>query len=335
MKLACSLEELAGVLGQAPRTAVTIGVFDGLHCGHQRLIRKTVETAREQGLTAVVITFAEHPLRVLAPPYAPKRLISARRKTRILSQLGADLVWNVTFTPEFASQAPRQFVEDVLCRQCGMCAMVCGYDFSFGRAGAGNVDLLRQLSTGLGFRLEVLEPVSEHSVAVKSTQIRDLLFSGRVEEASHFLTRPFELEGEVATGFGRGREIGFPTANLSVSADYCLPARGVYFCLANVSGSPDVQPAMVNIGFNPTFGADRLSVEAHLIGYSGKLVGRLMSLFFLKRLRDERKFPDVSALVAQLQADREICLKLASERGTACEVEKVRCLVAPAACGAD
>lgn len=328
MKVVSTLEELSQALGPSPGTVVTIGVFDGLHGGHQLLVRKSVELGRARGLASLVITFAEHPLRVLAPPYAPRKLMYPVRKHRMLSQLGVDLVWSVTFTAKFAGQSPGQFVTDVLCGRCGMRVLVCGYDFSFGRAGAGNVGLLRQLSRQLGFDLEVVEPVSEHSVAVKSTQVRDLVFAGRVDEVAHLLAQPFELQGEVVTGFGRGKGIGFPTANLSVSADYCLPARGVYFCLANVMGTPEIVPAMVNIGYNPTFGADRLSVEAHLIGFSGDLVGQTVSLFFLKRLRDERKFPDVAALVEQLHTDKRLCLALAAEPQTASEMERVRAIVA-------
>lgn len=292
------------------RTAITIGVFDGLHLGHQLLIRRTCEVARHASALSLVITFPDHPLTVLAPPYAPKKLVSNARKHQLIAALGVDLLVDVEFTEAFAAQAPEQFIEDLLLSRCKMAALVCGYDFSFGRGGAGNRALLEELSNRHGFELHFLEPVSEHDVTVKSTMIRDLLLNGYVEKAAQLLSRPYELEGPVVTGRGRGRQIGFPTANIAVPTNYVIPSRSVYLCAAAIDNAPAIHGAMINIGHNPTFGEQSLSIEAHLLNFSDDLRGKTLHLFFLRRLRDERKFPSVDALVTQLQNDRIDSLQL-------------------------
>lgn len=311
MELFDNLQSLASHLEGSPGTAVTIGAFDGLHLGHQALLSRTVEAARTSGLQSLVITFQEHPLCVLAPPYCPKRLLERDRKHALLAGMGIDLVADIPFTPEFASTPPEEFIRRILHGQCRARRVICGYDFSFGRAGAGNVDLLRSFGAALGLEVEVLEPVAEHAIAVKSTMIRDLLFSGEVERAARLLTRPFDLAGVVGTGMARGRTLGFPTANLQVPPSRVIPARGVYLCAVQIE--PDAKPvygAMVNIGFNPTFGPGSLSIEAHLLDFEGDLVGRTLRLHFLHRLRDEQKFSGPEALIAQLHRDREEARRL-------------------------
>jgi riboflavin kinase / FMN adenylyltransferase len=319
-----SIEDLSAALGPEAASAATIGVFDGLHLGHQALIRKTVEIARARRLLSLVITFAAHPLSVLAPPYCPKKLIYPERKVQFLADLGIDVVARIPFTVEFSQLSPADFVEQLLVRTCGVREVVCGYDFSFGRSGAGNMDLLRELGERDGFDVRILDAVTDHGVFVKSTMVRDMLFSGQVNHAARLLLHPYELQGEVATGFGRGREIGFPTANLAVDGDHVIPARGVYLCAAVIHGEPEVHGSMVNIGYNPTFGHDRLSIEAHLFDTDRDLVGERLSLFFLRRLRDERKFESAQALADQLHHDRDESHRLLGSPETAALMERVR-----------
>lgn len=307
MKLFDTFDAVQAELGAQAATTVTIGVFDGLHLGHQTLIRKTTELARARGLVSLVITFPQHPLGVLAPPYCPKRLIYSDRKLQVLDSLRVDLTACVPFTREFAEQDPSDFLSDTLIRRCRVRSIICGYDFAFGRGGTGNISMLRNSSRELGFDLSVIEPVNEHDILVKSTMIRDLLYGGQVDKANRLLTRPYELRGTVVTGFGRGRQIGFPTANLDVDADHVIPARGVYLCAANIEGEQGINSAMVNIGYNPTFGSSQLTIEAHLLKFAGDLTGKRVKLFFLKRLRDERRFENAQQLIEQLRRDQMTC----------------------------
>lgn len=320
-ELALRLDEAAGTAG----TAATIGVFDGLHLGHQALIRRALEAARSHSLLSLVITFQEHPLSLLAPPYRPGRLLDRHRKHVLLGKMGVDLVADIPFTEEFARTPPEDFVRGALAGQCRVKHLACGYDFSFGRAGAGNVERLREWAAQTGICLDVVEPVADHGILVKSTMIRDCLLTGDVERAATLLTRPFDLAGVVRTGAGRGKGLGFPTANLELPPGRIIPARGVYLCGAQVEEKgatagpllPSAFPvhgAMVNIGFNPTFGGDSLSVEAHLLDFDGDLAGRTVRLHFLRRLREEQKFPGPDALVAQLQRDRDRSRQLLKEK---------------------
>lgn len=304
------LGQLATALGDQ-RTVATIGVFDGMHLGHQALISNAVSIAKERGLKSLVITFAEHPLATLAPPYCPKRLLYTDRKHKLLERMGVDYLAEIAFTPHFASWEPAAFIEQVLVRQCRVAAIVCGYDFTFGQAGSGNIATLQQHGALQGYDVTVVSAVAKQDVFVKSTQIRDLLFSGNVEHAAELLSRPYELRGEVVTGFQRGRTIGFPTANLQVNTAHVVPGMGVYFCGACVhSPGADRHAAMVNIGHNPTFGVDKLSIEAHLLQFEGELVGRTLELHFLHRLREERKFSGIHALTEQLHRDKETSAQL-------------------------
>lgn len=310
MKVAAEFGQVAGALGTGGETALTIGVFDGLHLGHQALVREVVRAAKQRSLASLVVTFRDHPLSVLAPPYSPKKLIYPERKEQILRTLGVDILAQIEFTESFSQQTPEDFVHNIVVDACRSRVVVCGYDFSFGRSGSGDTTLLQRLGEKLGFEVTIMEAVTEHAANVKSTTIRDTLYAGRVAEAARLLSRPYELRGTVVSGLGRGRQLGFPTANLDVSPAYVLPGRGVYLCAAHVEGEIGVHGAMVNIGYNPTFGADRLCIEAHLFEVDADLRGKTIWLYFLRRLRDERKFGSVEALCSQLQQDREESLRL-------------------------
>lgn len=326
MRVAEDFDELAGLLDGSPGSTITIGVFDGLHAGHQALIRRTVTEAHKRGVQSVVATFKTHPIEVLAPPYTPRRLIYPDRKQRYVSDLGVDLMVNLTFDADFARQNPEEFVRRKLLEKARIQAIVCGYDFSFGHRGSGSSDLLRRLGNAEGFDVIVLDPVDDGGVAVKSTMVRDLLLTGHVADAMRYLTRPYELRGNVVTGFARGRTLGFPTANLDVDSLHVIPLPGVYACLAELRGSRELRGAIVNIGHKPTFGPLALTIEAHLLNFSGELVGHEIALFFLRRMRDERKFESTDALVDQLkrdQAEAIAFLETKEMRQTASRVEQL------------
>lgn len=308
------------------RTAVTIGVFDGVHLGHQVLIRRTVELARQNDCMAVAITFANHPLSVLAPPYCPMSLLTAEAKAELLCEAGIDIVLMLTFSADMAKTPPDVFIRRDLVGQGRVRHLVCGYDFSFGAGGAGTAEILEGYGRELGFSVAREEPVMVDNGSVKSTRIRDLLSIGKVRKAGELLTRPHRVPGKVVPGFQRGRKIGFPTANLQPPEHYQWPGIGVYVCGAGiepVTGSlgqetvddQKMWPAMVNVGSNPTFGNEATTMEAHLIGFSGELSGRVVTLHFLDRLRDEMKFSGVDALVEQLKLDKVAALERYQELG--------------------
>lgn len=310
MQTLTSFDELASLL-QGHHCCLTIGVFDGVHLGHQALLHATVAEALSQDLPAVAVTFANHPLSVLAPPYTPKRLVSGARKAQLLHAAGADYVVMLDFDTQLASVLPEAFVQDLLIGKAHIRSLICGYDFTFGCRGAGNAGLLQSLATELGFTLHLVDAVNHDGRPVKSTHIRDLLSDGQVSQAASLLSRPHELPGNVVHGAKRGRTIGFPTANLAVDSGFQLPAQGVYLCAARIADESKLLPAMVNVGTNPTFQSEqKLSIEAHLLDFEGDIHGEALSLYFLERLRNEQKFPSVDALVDQLQRDRQQSLQL-------------------------
>ncbi len=313
MFLATSLHDLSVHLAGRP-AAITIGVFDGIHLGHQALIRRTVEAAAAGGLVSVVITFPEHPLALLAPPFQPSRLINGARRAGLLQCMSVDVLGEIPFDVQFAATDAEAFVTGLV-QNHNMRHLVCGYDFTFGKGGRGNVELLRRLGSENDFQLEVVDPVRHQEINIKSTHIRDVLFNGNVEDAARLLGRPFELTGQVVTGRQQGRSLGFPTANLRVASNYLVPATGVYACAAQANSAGATVPAMVNIGLSPTFGENALTVEAHLIDWSGELVGEVLTVHLLQRLRNEQKFDSVDSLVVQLKSDRAAALKVYKSSG--------------------
>lgn len=299
-----TFQELAARLAGRP-TSATIGVFDGVHLGHQALLSKAIELAHVSNTTPIAITFANHPLSVLAPPYNPQRLLTPERKVELIKQAGVAEVLMLQFTPEFAAIPAEQFITRDLAAHANIKNLICGYDFTFGANGAGNFQLLEQHGNQLGFQTARVEPVTVDNKIVKSTHIRDLLSSGKVERAARLLTRPHELPGTIVAGHQRGRTIGFPTANLCPPDNYQRPAMGVYICGARIANRPEILPAMVNIGTNPTFENTAPSIEAYILDFNEDIVGQPLTLYFMQRLRDEQKFPNIDALKAQLKIDKQ------------------------------
>lgn len=284
-----------------PRVVLTLGNFDGVHLGHQAIVRRAVTEARAIGGQVVVMTFHPHPTAVLAPARAPARIQSLHDRLLQVRSLGAEVVVVQRFTRAFASLAPETFVRDVLLRHLDLQHVVVGYNVSFGRNRAGTVDTLAALGKQYGFAVDAVGPVTVEGEQVSSTVVRTFLGAGDVRRVARLLGRPHVLRGRVVTGERRGRTLGFPTANLHLPPSVMLPADGVYAVYA-VVGEQRV-PAVLNIGVRPTFGELRRTVEAHLLDWSGDLYGRWVCLELVERLRGEQKFAGPDALVAAITND--------------------------------
>ena len=311
MRLLHHLEELDAACDGG--VCMTIGVFDALHRGHKILIRRARDSARARGLLSLVFTFERHPLALIAPAYCPPMLTQPEQKVRLIEELGVDCCLMLRFTPDVAKIPAPDFIETILGGRCRARQIFCGWNFSFGAGGKGNVDLLKKASKRLGFSIEVSDPVTEGASAISSTRVRNYLIEGRLAEAEILLERRYGFSAEVVSGDGRGRQIGFPTANLKPSSDQLIPADGVYAVLVSADGLS--RGGMMNIGKRPTFEGAGRAIEVHLFDFDGVLNGRELSIEFVHRVRDERKFDSVDDLVEQLKNDeltsRPLCEKSA------------------------
>ena len=305
MELVHDLSALAGLTGGG--TSLAIGVFDGVHRGHQMLIERAAAAAARRELRCLVLTFTQHPLTLLAPPYAPPALTSPREKARLIGRHGAQICAMIDFTVEFAATAPLEFLDRVVAETCRARHLVCGEDFRFGARGAGDIDLLRAQSGRLGYEVDVRAALQDGDQPIKSTRIRLCLYSGALEEANRLLGRPYTLAGRVVEGERRGRTIGFPTANLEPPARRLVPAGGVYAVRVRLHAEEAARGGMMNIGTRPTFGGERRTIEIHIFDFGGELYGVELEVMLLARVREERRFESVEALAAQLRADEETC----------------------------
>ncbi len=285
------------------RCVVTIGVFDGVHRGHQSLIRQAVEVAAEAGLPTVLMTFDPHPAEVVRPGSHPAQLTTLRRRAELVAALGVDALLVLPFTVALSQVGAPEFVHDVIVDRLHAAGIVVGANFRFGHRGAGSVDLLRELGPRFGFAVHGVELVTEpDSVTVTSTYARSCVAAGDVTAATEALGRPHRVEGFVVHGEGRGgTELGYPTANLDTVPYAAIPADGIYagwFVLGTRRS-----PTAISIGTNPTFSGRVRTVEAFVIDEGGNFYGRRVALDFVERLRDTEKFDSVEALIAQIDVD--------------------------------
>jgi riboflavin kinase/FMN adenylyltransferase len=281
---------------------LALGNFDGLHRGHLKIVERVRRGAAEHGGTPMAMTFDPHPSRVVRPDKAPPLLMTKAQRLEALEHAGIRAVAVVRFTPEVAHWEPEMFVRTVLVDWLRVSEVWVGANFLFGHERSGNFSVLRTLGQRYGFRADKIDPVRYKEFVVSSTRIRRLVTEGRMDEAGALLGHQFYIDGVVVEGKRRGREIGFPTANLQTENEL-LPPNGVYATTVTIDGV--VHPSITNIGVRPTFGeSTNTTVEAYVMGYSGDLYGQLIRLGFVQRLRDERKFEDVDALRAQIEADR-------------------------------
>jgi riboflavin kinase/FMN adenylyltransferase len=293
-------------------SVVTIGNFDGVHRGHRVVLGRAVERARALGAQAVAITFDPHPLAVLYPERAPQPLSTVPHKLELLEAEGLDGVLVMPFTHELAGQSPRQFVEETMVAGLGARAVVVGGDMRFGKGNAGNVDTLRELGKELGFEVDVI--ADEGSAGPgddrrwSSTWVRELVASGDVETAADVLGRPHRVTGAVVHGDHRGRELGYPTANLAPDAVGAVPADGVYAGWLTRPDSGERLPAAISVGTNPTFDGTQRRVEAYVLDRDDlDLYGETVALEFTHRLRPTLRFTGVDDLVRQMAEDVARC----------------------------
>ncbi len=295
------IDDLATARIEQP-TIVTIGSFDGLHIGHQQLIRELIVHARESGSLSCVVTFHPHPRAVLRPWLSPKVLTTPGEKAVLLAKMGVDVLVLLQFSQQVARTPAAGFVR-MLYEHLHMAELWVGRDFALGHGREGDVSALRRMGAEWGFQLRVIEPFALDGRVISSTWVRELLAAGQVAEARRILGRPYSLAGEVVSGARRGRCLGFPTANLAVRPERALPPDGVYAVYALVG--EEHWPAVANVGERPSFSTGQRAVEVHLIGYQGDLYGRDLVVEFVKRLRPERRFEDICELVRQIGRDVE------------------------------
>lgn len=307
-------------LGRRPvHAAVAIGNFDGVHRGHQALLAAARRAAGPDG-EVIAFTFDPHPARLFAPALTPPLIVSLERRIELLGAAGADIVVVEPFTAEFAAVEAEAFVGEALVRDLCAAHVVVGYDFSFGKGRRGNTETMERTTRALGIGATVVRRVAVHGITCSSTRIREFVLEGQIEGAEVLLGRPYELSGVVVRGAARGRDLGYPTANLSVDTEL-RPKPGIYAARAILlpTGTPSAAgsaadsaatpqtgtwTAAVSVGTNPTFTSDgSVTVEAHLLDFSGDLYGRRLRLELVQRLRDERRFESIAALVAQIAED--------------------------------
>jgi riboflavin kinase/FMN adenylyltransferase len=280
---------------------LALGNFDGLHRGHTKIIERIRRGAVERGGTSLVLTFHPHPPRIVRPDKAPPLLMTLEQKLEALGKANINGAAVVRFTHDLSRWEPETFVRTVLVDWLHVAEVWVGADFLFGRDRTGNFSLLRALGSQYGFRAEKIDPIRYKDFVVSSTRIRRLVGEGRVDEAGALLGHHFFIDGKVTTGAGRGRELGVPTANLETHNEL-VPPHGVYATAVTVDGV--IHPSVTNIGHRPTFGqSDVTVIEAHILGLDRDLYDQNLRLAFVQRLRDERRFPDVDALKAQIDAD--------------------------------
>lgn len=306
-----SLDDLRA-LPDRPPTCLAIGVFDGVHRGHRRLLERALEIARSPvgggpPLRPAVFTFQNNPLTVLRPVEAPPRLSTIERRLDWIEGLGIELALAIPFDESISRIEAMDFLRDVVVGAFGANALVCGPDFRFGHGGSGNADFVRRVGPGLDLSIEAVPPLFHLDAPISSSRIRRAIVEGHVLEAGELLGRPHEIEGRVVAGKQRGRTIGFPTANLRVPPRIALPRTGVYAVEVDTpAGSGRMLGGMMNLGYSPTFGdIEEARVEVHLFDFSGDLVGATVRVGLLEFLREETRFQSVDELIGQLRRDEE------------------------------
>ena len=294
------------------RCVATIGVFDGVHRGHQQIIARATELAAERGLPTVLLTFTPHPSEVVRPGSHPPLLTTNTRKAELAEQLGVDAVIFVPFTREFSHLSPAQFVHEALVADLHASAVVVGENFRFGHKAAGDVDALVELGRRWGFDAEGVTLLSEGSRPISSTYIRSCVDAGDLDAADEALGRPHRLDGIVVRGDQRGRDLGYPTANVRAESYAAVPADGIYAGRVvridewgNTRSEEPPRVAAISVGTNPTFDGRHRSVEAYILDFDGDLYGQNLGVEFLHRLRGMVRFDSIGDLVVQMAADVE------------------------------
>jgi riboflavin kinase/FMN adenylyltransferase len=286
------------------RAVITIGNFDGVHIGHQALFHEVIEKAEAIGGTSVAMTFEPHPLRVLKQNNHPPLITLYEQKAELIERSGIDVLICIPFTLEFAALSAEQFVSDLLVQKIGIKAIVVGEDYRFGKNREGNIDLLNRF--GLKYRFEVIVAgwiKSARALAerISSTKIRELVTDGRMEQAEKMLGRNYQIRGKVVAGRDRGGKVlGIPTANINLNDELC-PKTGIYAVTVECEGNQ--HRGVANIGYSPTFDDHVFTVEVHILDFNANIYGKKIRVNFIKRIRDEKKFSNISELIDQIKLD--------------------------------
>ncbi|MEG0296003.1 MAG: bifunctional riboflavin kinase/FAD synthetase [Clostridium sp.] len=286
-------------------TYIALGSFDGLHKGHLSLVQKIKELSKKNNGLSTLFTFTKHPLEEICPDKAPKLVIDNDYKFRILKQQQVDLVIMRDFDNDFMKKTPEEFVK-MLVEEYNAKGIVVGFNYRFGYKNQGDTNLLIELSKKYGYEVAVMTPCTYTDEVISSTRIRNSILNGNVTDARKMLTRPYSLEGEVVHGKKLGRTIGFPTANMEVSKKMVIPQNGVYY--TNVLYNNNIYKAITNVGNNPTVNGQKLTIEPYILDFDKDIYGEKIRVYFLERIRDEKKFESLDALVNQLKMDAEYAL---------------------------
>ena len=297
------ISDLNSIARSASKCVATIGNFDGVHLGHQQLLKLLVEKARELQLPSTVISFNPHPLEFFTPDRAPTRLTSTDEKAELIGRLGVDRLVVLQFNREFANTEPEDFLENVLERKLGVEQIIVGDDFRFGKGRRGDFAMLTEFGNQRGIRIDRMESMLVQNERVSSRQIRTCLAKGDLKKAKDLLGRDFSMSGVVERGDGNGAKWNIPTANV-FPAYQNVPVSGVF--VVEVDGiTENPVPGAANIGIRPTVGGQRVVLETHLLDYEGDLYGRMLRIRFIKKLREEQKFPSIDAMLVQIRKDIE------------------------------
>lgn len=309
MKLLNSLPEIKEAAGSAVPIGLTIGNFDGVHVGHRQLLEKIRSECTRKGLAFVVVTFVPHPQKILHPEKDRFLLNSYEKRRELLRSQGVDYLVEMKFTRDFSTLSADEFMKAHLFGYENLREFYLGYDFAFGANKQGGHDLALETCQPRGIHVEIQPKFEMDGEVISSTFIRELLLAGKVSEAVKFLERPFHLEGVVIKGEGRGKKIGYPTANIQVSTDLIVPQNGVYVTRTRHQGM--TYQSVTNIGHNPTFKDGRqLHIETNIFDFDTDIYGEGLEIEFLKKIRDEKKFPTVNDLIEQIRADVETAKKI-------------------------
>ncbi|WP_341267548.1 bifunctional riboflavin kinase/FAD synthetase [Gordonia malaquae] len=293
------------------RCVVTIGVFDGIHRGHAQLVNAATRAAAERGVPAVLMTFDPHPSEVVRPGSHPPQLSTLRRRADLAEEMGVDVFCVIPFTPTLAAQSPEEFVHEVLVEQLHAAEVIVGDNFTFGHKALGDVPKLRELGQRFGFEVTAVSLFGEHAVTYSSTYIRSCVASGDVELAAEALGRPHRVEGVVVHGERRGRDLGYPTANVAPPEHAAIPGDGVYAAWFTVLGDKEADDirvgeryaASVSVGTNPTFSGRNRTVEAYVLDVDADLYGQHVAVDFVSRLRGMESYDGIDALIAAIADD--------------------------------
>ncbi|WP_195617863.1 bifunctional riboflavin kinase/FAD synthetase [Clostridium paraputrificum] len=299
-------EKLNRFLEEGTYSYVALGSFDGLHSGHLSLVNRIIELANENKGRSIVYTFKNHPRTLIKGATPPKLLMDNESKEEILEALGVDLIYFEEFNEEYMKLTPEGFIK-YLCEKFKVKGIVVGFNYRFGYKNIGNIEMLKELSTKYGYELYVMEPCNYENEVISSTRIRDELLNGNVDKAMKMLNRPYIIKGKVVHGKKLGRTIGFPTANLDYSKEALIPRKGVYY--TNVQWQGKIYKGITSVGNNPTVNGDKLTIETYILDFNNDLYGHNIKVYFIKKIRDEKKFNSIDDLVIQLKKDKDYALE--------------------------